>query len=488
MKINLVIAVWGGDRRGGTKDIIYVKKQLDQLQHLKHSLSQVTLIVSTDEDETEEFKTYLDGLKNLGLPIKIHRKENVGLSYGAYSFCFDLYGSEFDYYIFSEDDYYFAQDNFDTRLVELFKAKPNCGYLCSFVSRAGKKTWMGNTNGITSSSVLQKIKAKFGKLPYDSGCNGGSYSEESGQVTFSDAIQACGFRLYDTTIEYKTLHYYWQHNKANLIPGQQRPYNKKALILPFESNTDKTKSHFNRVFEKYKNKHSGREAIVYATGPTLSVYDHIEDDGSRIKVGVNGIALKGISCDYYFCGHVDQRSELYLDKLKDYHVTGEKFGFISLDGVPKGPWLTLSRAKEIGLIPYGLTTDISFGQDISQFCLTNHLIIFSALQFLIYTGVNKIYLVGSDATNLISCDNHGIDTDRNTARIYEVFKRFKAWVQGSCEVVSINPIGLAGLFSDVYRGDISKIKEASSGKKTPHSNYTNIQNKSISDAINGGYQ
>lgn len=484
--VNCVIATWGGDRRGGHKDIVYCKKAIEQLEKLNHNLTQVTLAVCDAQEQSPEFLSYINTLSS-SLPIKIFHRKNKGLSYGAYSDVFAHYKTEFDYYIFMEDDYYFCRNNFDDELINLFESTSNCGYVCGFVSQANKKRWMGNSNGISSSSVLSEVFNYYGKLPHDESCSGVTYTEESGQVTFSDAFTNLGYTLADITKDFEVLHYYWQHLHVRPIPGQQNFGCKKWLFLPFEKDLSKNKSPFNVIFSPYQNKHKGEKAILFATGPTLTVYDFLEDTGDCLRVGVNGIALKPIALDYYFCGHLDNRSKLYLDKLPDYQVSEAKFGYISLDGIAGPQWLSLSRAKQLELKPYALTTDITFGQDISQSALVNHLIIFSALQFLVYSGVSQIYLVGSDATQLTSCDNLAIDKDRNIKRIREIFLSFAAFAKSSgVEIISINPIGLKGIFKDVSRQDISRFLPPPEEVKKP-ANYSNAQNQTIIDAINNGY-
>jgi hypothetical protein len=495
--LNYVIAAWGGDRRGGSSDIVYARKQIEQLQKLQHSITQVTLCVSSDAESNTKLDSYLEELEAegfAGLPIKIIRRHNIGLSYGAYSDVYEIYRDQFDYYIFMEDDYYFAEHDFDTTLVKMFEKGSKCGYVCGFVSKAKGKKWMGNSNGLTSSKVLEQVRNKYGKLPYDSSCVGNTYTEESGQVTFSDAFIGAGFRLRDITSKYEILHYYWQHAKVMPIPGQRAKWVGKHLLAPFEKSMSVLEnrcvgqantSALNTVFAEYRDRHAGKEAIVFATGPTLKAYDYLEDDGTRLKVGVNSMALRDIALDYYFCGHVDGRSMPYLDGLSGLKVGIEKFGYVTLNGVSSAGWLSLDKAKSLGLKPYGLTTQITFGQDISRSCLVNHLIIFSALQFLVYTGVSKIYLVGSDATQLVSCDNYYLDNNRNIERVKDVFKQFADSVCGEVDIVSINPIGLEGMFTDVFRCDVGPYTE---GKEHPKpANYSNVQNESLRKALGGGY-
>ena len=98
-RINLVIPCWGGDRRGGHQDIVYCRKAINQLRVLRHNLNQITLCVA-EEQQSKPFHDYINSLENeTQLPIKVFKRKNVGLSYGAFSEVFDTYDNAFDYYI-----------------------------------------------------------------------------------------------------------------------------------------------------------------------------------------------------------------------------------------------------------------------------------------------------------------------------------------------------------------------------------------------------
>ena len=77
---------------------------------------------------------------------------------------------------------------------------------------------------------------------------------------------------------------------------------------------------------------------------------------------------------------------------------------------------------------------------------------FSAMQFLLWTNPEKIYIVGAD------CDNSkNIFYQQNTPVDYSYqiewwkkLKQFAADVYPQTEIISINPIGLKGIFKDIY--------------------------------------
>ena len=151
MKTNLVIACWGGSRAapdpvyekdGGS----YIKGQLNYLNRYKHNLSQITFMANYSAKRN--YNEMVDKIpkKIQGTPVKVIRRANEGISYGAYNQAFLRYRDQFDYYIFLEDDYVFCHDYFDEILVKLFNQKENCGYLCGLI------TWglASISNGIAS--------------------------------------------------------------------------------------------------------------------------------------------------------------------------------------------------------------------------------------------------------------------------------------------------------------------------------------------------
>jgi hypothetical protein len=437
MKINYVIAAWGGARRDGGDGLGALRKQVSQLQLLKHDLAQITVVVPCDPSEPPGFTTFIELLKWGRLPVVILRRpENTGLSYGSWSHAYDVYGKAFDYYLFMEDDYYFVEDHFDRTLVELLGTH---GLVCGFVSRAGGREWPGNSNGMASSAALEAVKARYGHLPYDTDASGGNYTLESGQVTWGAAFQLCGYTIGDITSRYACLHWYWQRQKCDLIPGQ--PWRGRFLFVPYQAP-------LNYPFIPFKGRHEGEDAILYGTGPSLNDYDYLEDDGLRVRVGLNSFIAEGRPLDYYFFGHMDKRSSEYLQNVKDFK--GVKFGFTSVDGMGTGTWLDSRQALSLGALPYHLSTGLTYHDDITANPLVDHAINFSALQFLVHTGVRKIHLVGCDASSILSHKSPEVDTNRDVGVMVSVWNEFAAFVRDRVEVVSVNPVGLKDMFPARY--------------------------------------
>ena len=79
-------------------------------------------------------------------------------------------------------------------------------------------------------------------------------------------------------------------------------------------------------------------------------------------------------------------------------------------------------------------------------------VIFPSLQFALYTNPKRIYIVGCDLTN-----NHFYDNKTTLNNYYNTyyptwqkFKKFAQIYYPDTEIVSINPVGLKGMFKDIY--------------------------------------
>lgn len=244
IKINYVIACWSGERRRGNDKYEldrtrYLKEHLKSLHHLKHNLSQITVVVAEDEDEPSDFTQFIKDIPNRikTTPVVVERRENKGQSYGSYSHVYGMYRTKFQYYIFIEDDYLFVKDNFDLEMMEQIESDSNCGFLCSLVFPGATKKDQPHAaiaNGISRSTILEKIWKKNNCLPH--GDEEGFTYSASPQLEFSWAFLDVGAELYDTLNNYRAafneagrLIYFGDRKKDDLIiPVQFIEYLRKC--------------------------------------------------------------------------------------------------------------------------------------------------------------------------------------------------------------------------------------------------------------------
>jgi len=227
MSTHYVIATWSGPRRGDNFSYendraCFLRRHLEKLTKLNHNLSQITVAVPHNPDESSKFDAYIKSLPDnlAGTPLQVLHRDNKGQSYGSYSDVYAQHRDNFDYYIFIEDDYIPSQDNFDKELITIFNEKPNCGYLCSLFLDNEYGPHAALSNGITSSEVLELIWEKFGEIPHQEVYK---YSSSS-QIAFSRSFLKVGREIHDTTCKYRApfnrlghLVVHAEHNSEDLI-------------------------------------------------------------------------------------------------------------------------------------------------------------------------------------------------------------------------------------------------------------------------------
>jgi len=227
------------------------------------------------------------------------------------------------------------------------------------------------------------------------------------------------------------------------------------------------------LLANFKGKHEGQSAIVFGTGPSLkkfkwSLLPEIPD----VSAGVNYIIFQhDIKLDYYFSSHYIHRPGYnppvhYANKIIERSWQNKDMK-VFIGSSPYARWAEFSIKhvnKMHNATVFELTNKVGsgyFANDIVSMPFYNHSIIFSPIQLLLYAGIKKLYLVGCDCGGNHSCidvkDGTGkIQSEReanhhvNFKRHWRKFVRFKMRHYPNLEVISINPVRLEGMFTDLY--------------------------------------
>lgn len=204
-QINYVVACWAGPRRymhplQARDRQTFLKLHVQQLTCLEHKyLAQITIVVNDYPDAV--FDAYVDSLNGKvfrDVPVRVIRRPNRGMSYGAWSEAFAVGRDNFTHYIWIEDDYLFVHKRFDEELLQMMQIS-KCDYLCGLVSQpAGMRRHAAISNGIVSSHVLNRVWNKYGILPHAHSANY-TDNEAAGQIGMSQAIIDVGGKLGDFT-------------------------------------------------------------------------------------------------------------------------------------------------------------------------------------------------------------------------------------------------------------------------------------------------
>ena len=214
------------------------------------------------------------------------------------------------------------------------------------------------------------------------------------------------------------------------------------------------------TFANYKNKYNEKSVILVATGPTLKYFTPIDN---AILVGVNkAICYSRINLDYLFMldyGAVKN----YIEEAEKYPQIEKFYGYYNMiHGAQMViPESIRIRHKANGFITYPYwneNKDIRYGfePDISNYpihCQTTTAI--AAMQFIFYTNPSKIYLVGCDSSAIGHFDSKEVNeydkiVFKNIQNEWKKIKFIQECYYPETKIISVNPIGLRGLFKDVY--------------------------------------
>ena len=216
-------------------------------------------------------------------------------------------------------------------------------------------------------------------------------------------------------------------------------------------------------FAPFRGEHAGESAILFATGSSVNQFSyHLLPESPDVRVGVNRIICRDdISLDYYFCAHFHDRDHprdtSFLDKIVDRSKDLQVFCASTFNGDPHPEFFSPGEISQMNAIEYALSDAEgadNFCQDLVSWPMYNHSIVFPALQFLLYTGVIRIYLVGCDCGGPHSCIEgqeslpHDYSGHLMLVENWREFSEFRDQRYPEVEVISVNSRGLRGMFTD----------------------------------------
>lgn len=214
-----------------------------------------------------------------------------------------------------------------------------------------------------------------------------------------------------------------------------------------------------KAFAEYQNCYRGRDVVVVATGPTLNDYEPIE---GAIHIGVNtSYKNPKLKLDYLFVQ--DGRPE-FLEQGK-FDGLGDVKCKVFMGRVLKRSTYEYSEFPEEyrlckNVQDYILDHDWPKERIYRDIChhpvSAGRAVVFSALHFALYTYPKRIYLVGCDATFIRHFDDEAEKEDdyKEVPQVflerYKLTKQFAQMHYPETEIISVNPVGLKGVFKDIY--------------------------------------
>lgn len=221
-----------------------------------------------------------------------------------------------------------------------------------------------------------------------------------------------------------------------------------------------------KYFSQFKRINEGKDVVVIGSGPSLNNYKPLKD---AINVGINGTFRVFKKLNYLFLTDyvlldtkLNEEIDIFCpESCKKFYcilpqrrlqVLNQFFHFTE-----RIPQSNLIRANAFpvllediwhGKLAVDLTTE-AFGDWGGS--------VFSALQFVMYTHPKRVFLVGQDCTQGYSY-NSDIEKEKlpnHEAKIewFKSFKDFADKMYPDTEIISVNPVGLKGIFKDWYQDE-----------------------------------
>lgn len=240
----------------------------------------------------------------------------------------------------------------------------------------------------------------------------------------------------------------------NLILGGLNVLEQDMNVLYYHSQT----------FPKYKNINTGKTVVLCGAGPSLRQYKPIE---GAIHVGLNrAIFYEDIKFDYFFA-HDWKGIYNIANEIAEYKGNN-CIKFIGTQGDLLREEIPESFVSKFKCERY-ITDNHRFFFNGNVHKFTQHLasqplgnfgtIAFPAMQFIMWTNPEKVYIVGCDTapvghfTGEVLPDNARAMNDGTYPKLVNQWKQFKEFADfhyPDIKIASINPVGLKGIFEDIY--------------------------------------
>ncbi len=217
-----------------------------------------------------------------------------------------------------------------------------------------------------------------------------------------------------------------------------------------------------KTFPQFRNINSGKDVVVVACGPSVEHYKVIPN---AIHIGVNrAIYSDRIKFDYWFIEDLPASSRndpAVINRFREYPCT-KFYGLSNIEDPRSGLCPTNPPESEV-LAAQALRYRHDFGTTLrgwdpqpaydlaTQPIGSLGTVAFSALQFALWTNPRRIFLVGCDNTATGHFYKKDEITNLDTQRIligYKKIKQFAACYYPDTEIISVNPVGLRGMFTD----------------------------------------
>jgi len=199
-----VLVTYFGNRRietnspGASIDVFrLLRKAVDNEKKSDPGLPCDVIIVNNIDyknkyDEGNDFLRSLDGSRTKTGKFIILERENVGISFGGFSYAFEKFRDYYDYFFFCEDDVFILKNGYYRNFVETLQSDPSIGFVALAVISKNPKyvTHASGGCGCSSTEILNLVFEKYGCLPHYKGEENNIRNHELyGEVEFTGTLE-----------------------------------------------------------------------------------------------------------------------------------------------------------------------------------------------------------------------------------------------------------------------------------------------------------
>ena len=218
-----------------------------------------------------------------------------------------------------------------------------------------------------------------------------------------------------------------------------------------------------KVFPKYKNINAGKTVVLCGAGPSLNKYEPIKD---AVHVALNRACnFNKVKFDYLFAQDWKGIYNIIEDIISYEGNNCIKFigtqNDFEKEEIPESEIAKFQCERYVtDLHRWSFCNEHHFTKDLSTQPLGNFgTIAFPAMQFVLWTNPEKIYLAGCDSApvghfsgEILEANKRALN-DNTYSKIINQWKELKKFADfhyPGTEIISINPVGLKGIFKDIY--------------------------------------
>lgn len=222
MRAAKIISVYIGPRRNMNNNLLnetdcieFLKLQIENEQTLDSGIPMDVIIVNNDtyNESANEFINSLNNQSVYNGTIKVFHRPNIGGSFGAFSYSYEMIRNDYDFFLFNEDDIMIHTPNYFKRSAEILQENLNIGFVAFSPISYHEPYHCGGGFGVSSKRILELVRQRFGNLPYYQ--DNTYYAFEQSEVLFTNCIHSLGFSI-ENIPEYSSLaSNYEKHTSQN---------------------------------------------------------------------------------------------------------------------------------------------------------------------------------------------------------------------------------------------------------------------------------